>query len=150
MNTLYRITEKLKAELDANVLLNTVTFGDITDVDLDKGTIFPLAHVMLGNATITDSTLNIGINIMFIDIVDESKTTGDNFYGNDNEHDVLNSMLAAATKTTQELKRGISYKEGFHVAGDGDVEFFTDRFENKLAGVSLDLNIEVTNASELC
>ncbi len=150
MNTLYRITEKLKAELEGNALINTVTFGDITDVDLDKATIFPLAHVMLGNATIGDSTLNIGVNIMFIDIVDVSKATGDNFFGNDNEHDVLNSMLAAATKTTQELKRGISYSEGFQVSGDGDVEFFTDRFENKLAGVSLDINIEVLNSSNLC
>ena len=150
MNTLYRITEKLKAELEGNALINTVTFGDITDVDLDKATIFPLAHVMLGNATIGDSTLNIGVNIMFIDIVDVSKSTGDNFFGNDNEHDVLNSMLAAATKTTQELKRGISYSEGFQVSGDGDVEFFTDRFENKLAGVSLDINIEVLNSSNLC
>lgn len=150
MNTLYKITEKLREELESNALVNEVTFGDISDVDLDKKTIFPLAHVMLGDATIGESTLSIGINIMFIDIVDVSKEDDRAFYGNDNEHDVLNSMLAAATKTVQELKRGVSYSEGFQIEGEGRVEFFTDRFENKLAGVSVDFNVDVINSAGLC
>lgn len=150
MNTLYKITEKLNTELTNNVLINTVTYGDIQDVDLDKQTIFPLAHVTLGDATIGDSTLDLTVNIMFIDIVDESKEDGDNYFGNDNEHDVLNSMLAAATKTVQEFKRGVSYADGFQAEGDATAEFFTDRFENKLAGVSVDFNVQLLNSSDLC
>lgn len=150
MNTLYKITEKLKSELDSNQLINTVSYGDITDVDLNKQTMFPLAHVQLGNATIGDSTVDISVNVMFMDIVDESKSTGNLFEGNDNEHDVLNSMLAAATKTFQEFKRGASYSDGFQTEDIGSVEFFTDRFENKIAGVSLDFNITLLNSAGLC
>lgn len=150
MNTLYRLTEKLNNELTSNELIKTVTYGDITDVDLDKMTMFPLAHVNLSGATISSSTVNVGVSVLLMDIVDISKTHGDGFLGNDNEHDVLNSMLAAATKTFQEFSRGTSYAEGFHVEEDASVDFFTDRFENKLAGVSLEFNVTLNNSSELC
>lgn len=150
MNTLYKLTTKLQEELKGNALINTVTYGDISDVDLDKMTIFPLAHVNLSGATIGSSTLEVGVSILLMDIVDISKTHGDGFLGNDNEHDVLNTMLAAATKTFQEFKRGNSYADGFEVTEDATVDFFTDRFENKLAGVSLEFNITIQNTSELC
>jgi hypothetical protein len=150
MNTLYKLTEKLNTELTSNELIKTVTYGDITDVDLDKMTIFPLAHVNLSGASISSSTVNVGVSVLLMDIVDISKTHGDNFVGNDNEHDVLNSMLAAATKTFQEFLRGSSYADGFQVEEDATVDFFTDRFENKLAGVSLEFNVSLKNSAELC
>jgi len=150
MNTLYKITEKLNTELTSNPLINTITYGDISEVDLDKQTIFPLAHINLDGASIGSSTVNVGVSILFMDIVDISKSKDSNFFGNDNEQDVLNTMLTVATKTFQEFLRGTSYAEGFHTEDDGDVEFFTDRFENKLAGVSLEFNVTLKNTSELC
>lgn len=152
MNTLYKLTDKLNTELKNNALINTVTYGDITEVDLDKQTIFPLAHVNLTGASIESSTSTIGINVLLMDIVDVSKEINyDDFTGNDNEHDVLNSMLAAGTKTYQEFLRGLSYKDGFHSDGQpADVEFFTDRFENKLAGVSISFSVTIKNSAELC
>jgi len=63
MNTLYKLVDKLQAELNDNKLIKTVTIGDITDVDLNKTTLFPLAHISLGDATITESTLAINLNI---------------------------------------------------------------------------------------
>ena len=150
MNTLYRITEKLKQELESNKLVNTVSYGDITDVDLNKSTQFPIAHVMLGEASISDSTIDLGVSVMFMDIVDESKEDNDLYFGNDNEHDVLNSMLSAATKTFQEFKRGTSYSDGFQAQETANVEFFTDRFENKIAGVSLNFNLTLLNSAGLC
>jgi hypothetical protein len=151
MNTLYDITTKLREELQANVLINKVTFGDITDIDLNKQTIFPLAHVMLENSTIGERTITVGLSIMLMDIVDESKAEEtDEFIGNDNEHDVLNSMLAAGTKTVQEFMRGSSYADNYHMVGDAEVEFFTDRFENKLAGVVINFSVEIPNIAGLC
>lgn len=151
MNTLYDITTKLRNELEANVLINKVTFGDITEIDLNKQTIFPLAHIMLENSTIGSSTITVGLSIMLMDIVDESKSEEtDNFIGNDNEHDVLNSMLAAGSKTVQEFIRGSSYADNYHMNGDAQVEFFTDRFENKLAGVVINFSVEVPNIAGLC
>ena len=47
----YLITDKLRDELIADDTINTVTYGDITQVDLSKQTIFPLAHVMINSVS---------------------------------------------------------------------------------------------------
>lgn len=150
MNTLYKLVDKLKAELDDNKLITTVTIGDITDIDLDKTTIFPLGHISLGDATINESSLDININVILMDIVDENKESEGGFLGNDNEYDVLNSMLAAGTRLVQGFQRGSGYESGYQMDNEAKVEFFTDRFENKLAGVSIDLNLSLSNISEVC
>jgi hypothetical protein len=150
MNTLYRLSEKIKTELQSNTLINTVSYGDIEDIDLNKQTIFPLAHVNLTNAVIRSSSVEVNVSILLMDIVDISKSEDVDYFGNDNEHDVLNSMLTAATKTVQELHRGNSYAEGFHLEDDANCEFFTDRFENKLAGVSLTFSVNIQNSATLC
>jgi len=150
MNTLYKLVDKLKAELDSNKLINTTTIGDITDIDLDKTTIFPLAHISLGDASITESSLDININVILMDIVDENKESEGGFLGNDNEYDVLNSMLSAGTRLVQGFQRGQGYESGYQMENEAKVEFFTDRFENKLAGVSIDINLSLSNISEVC
>ena len=40
----YQLTETIKAQLLADINCNTVTTGDIYDVNLNKQDIFPLAH----------------------------------------------------------------------------------------------------------
>ena len=150
MNTLYKLSEKIKTELEGNALINTVTYGDIEDIDLNKQTIYPLAHVNLTDAIIRSSSVEVNVSILLMDIVDVSKSEDVTYFGNDNEHDVLNSMLTAATKTVQELHRGSSYADGFHLEGDANVEFFTDRFEDKLAGVSLTFSVTLANTVDLC
>jgi hypothetical protein len=42
MSSFYDITTKIREHLIANKQVNTVTEGDIFDVDLNKQTIFPL------------------------------------------------------------------------------------------------------------
>ena len=52
MRQFYNITKTLKDTLEAHSQVNVVTFGDIFDVDLNKQTIFPLAHIMINQASI--------------------------------------------------------------------------------------------------
>ena len=47
----YQITETIKSNLLSDVNVNTVTTGDISDVDLQKQTIFPLCHIIINNVT---------------------------------------------------------------------------------------------------
>jgi hypothetical protein len=42
MTGYYNLLDKLKTHFDADVIVNTVTQGDIFKVDLSKQTIFPL------------------------------------------------------------------------------------------------------------
>ena len=152
MNNIFKLTDKIKEELQANKLINQVTFGDLFEVDLLKKNIFPLAHVGMASARIGEGVAYIDLSILFLDIVDEQKQEQtDQFYGNDNEHFVLNSMFAAATKTVQELMRGDLYADGFQLEQDDvSLEFFSERFEDKLAGVGLDMTITIKNTLDLC
>ena len=47
MRQVYTVIDKLRERLDANTTTNKVTFGDILEIDLDKTTIFPLAHITM-------------------------------------------------------------------------------------------------------
>ena len=151
MNNIFALTDAIKAELESNALINQVTFGDLFEVDLLKQNIFPLAHVGMTGATMRDGVAYVSMSILFLDIVDESKTEQtDQFYGNDNENYVLNSMFAAATKTVRELMRNDLYAQGFQVEDDINLEFFSERFEDKLAGVGIDFVVTINNTLELC
>ena len=48
MNGYYYIINTLKDHIKLNGFTNTVTTGNIFDVDLNKQTIFPLVHIMTG------------------------------------------------------------------------------------------------------
>ena len=45
MNNYFKIIDDLQAAAIAEPFINTVTQGDITDIDLNKNTIFPLCHL---------------------------------------------------------------------------------------------------------
>ena len=42
----YQLTDTIKTNLLLDSNVNTVTTGDITEIDLSKQTIFPLAHII--------------------------------------------------------------------------------------------------------
>ena len=47
MTGVYDIIDKIKEFLHEHPIVNSVTFGDFKDVDVDKTTIFPLAHFLI-------------------------------------------------------------------------------------------------------
>lgn len=151
MKGFYNLTDKLKDALIAEPFVNTVTFGSLDDVDLNKQTIFPLSHIIVNNTTVGSKTLTFNVSILAMDIVDISKAkTTDIFVGNDNEQDVLNTQLALLTRIINILQRGDLYTELYQVQGDVSCEPFVDRFENKLAGWAATFDIVVQNDMTIC
>ena len=151
MKGFYNLTDKLKDALLAEPFVNTVTFGSLDDVDLNKQTIFPLSHIIVNNTTVGSKTLTFNVSILAMDIVDISKeATTDIFVGNDNEQDVLNTQLALLTRIINTLQRGDLYTELYQVEGDVNCEPFVDRFENKLAGWSATFDVLVQNDMTIC
>ena len=57
MTGYYNILTTIKEQLDQDDFVNTVTEGDIFEIDLSKQTIFPLSHVMVNNVTRESSVL---------------------------------------------------------------------------------------------
>lgn len=151
MKGFYNLTDKLKDALIAEPFVNTVTFGSLDDVDLNKQTIFPLSHITVNNTTVGSNTLTFNVSILAMDIVDISKAeTTDVFVGNDNEQDVLNTQLALLTRIINILQRGDLYTELYQVQGDVNCEPFVDRFENKLAGWAATFDVVVQNDMTIC
>ena len=151
MTGFYNITTKIKETLEQEPFVNTITYGNIDDVDLNKQNIFPLSHIIVNNSTINDKTITFSMSILFMDIVDESKKEETSkFMGNDNEQDVLNTQLGVAARLTSLLKRGDLYSELYQLQGDVSCEPFVDRFENKLAGWTATFDIIIQNDMTIC
>ena len=151
MKGFYEVTDKLKTLLNAEPFVNTVTYGSIDDVDLDKQSIFPLSHIIVNNAVVGTKTTTFSISVLAMDIVDISNDeVTDTFVGNDNEQDVLNTQLALLTRVINELQRGDSYTDKYQVQEDVTCEPFVDRFENKLAGWTATFSVMVVNDMTVC
>jgi hypothetical protein len=73
MKGFYDITNKLKTHFTADPIVNTVTEGDIFEVDLNKQTIFPLVHLMINNASFETNVVRFNVSLIAMDIVDISK-----------------------------------------------------------------------------
>ena len=150
MSTFYEITTVIKDQLQLDAFVNTVTMGDIFNVDLNKQTIFPLSHIIVNSASYQGNIFVYNISILSMDIVDESKDLiTDIFLGNDNEQDVLNTQMMVANRFLEVLRRGALY-ENYNLIGNAQIEFFTERFENKLAGVTTTFDMSIRNTMTKC
>ena len=147
----FDIIDKIKQHFENDPLINTVTQGDIFDVDLNKQTIFPLCHIIVNQATFENNVIRYNISILAMDITDISKSESeDKFDGNDNELYILNTMMAVHNRCYEMLRRGDLYTDKFQVDGSPICEPFTERFENKLAGFTLTVDILIPNDMTIC
>lgn len=147
----YQITNTIKNQLLNDDNINTVTTGDITDIDLNKQTIFPLAHLVINNVTIEEQVLRFSMSVLTMDVVDKSKDeVADVFRDNNNEQDVLNTQLAVINKVIQTLRIGTLYQNKYQLDGDPSCEPFYDRFENQVAGWACTFEVLIENDINVC
>jgi hypothetical protein len=147
----YLLTDLIKEQLLNDEDVNTVTFGDITQVDLYKQSIFPLSHLIVNSVTSGENVLSFNISILSMDIVDVSKEeTTDIFVGNNNEQDVFNTQLSVLNKLIQKLRIGSLYRDLYQVVGDVSLEPFKDRFDNELAGWTATFDVMIANDINVC
>jgi len=73
MTQVYDLLDKLKDELRLNKHVNSVSFGDITEVNLNKTDIFPLTHLNISNAVISSNTITFTLQVLCADILDYNK-----------------------------------------------------------------------------
>ncbi len=151
MTGFYDILDKLKWHFDNDELVNSVTQGDIFQVDLNKQTIFPLTHIMVNSSTLGDNTQTFNVSLIAMDIVDISKTeTTDIFQENNNELDVLNTQHHVLNRCYQQMLHGNLWDQQFVVETDPTLEPFTERFENLLAGWTMTFDVTVPNDMTIC
>ena len=152
MKHVYDILDVLRDELRSNPSVNTVSYGDITDLDLDKTTMFPLSHLLIDSASYGERTITFRIKVLCADIVDynQSENQFDEFYGNDNLHDVMNNQFQVINSLIIKLMRGDLFKSNYQVTTTPSAEPFKERYGNVLAGWTTDIEIEVHNGISIC
>jgi len=147
----YQLTQTIKEELLKDVNINTVTTGDITDVNLNKQDIFPLGHIIINSVIDEENVLRFNMSILACDIVNQSKElTVDRFTGNNNVQDILNTQLGVLNRLTQRLRKGSLYTEMYQLENSPSLEPFYDRFENQLAGWTITMEVLIYNDIYIC
>lgn len=151
MTAYYNIIDKLKTALEAEPFVNTVSYGNIYDIDLSKQTIFPLSHIMVNQTSISAPTTTFNVTVMVMDIVDNPKTEDVSpFLGNSNEQDILNTQLNVASRLVSKLMRGDLFSELFQVEDTALCEPFNERFENSLTGWAVTFDVTVPTNMTVC
>tara|TARA_R110000737_G_scaffold269320_1_gene276649 strand:+ start:1275 stop:1709 length:435 start_codon:yes stop_codon:yes gene_type:complete len=142
---------KLEEELLASPFVKTVTFGDISQVDLRKQTIYPLSHIIMNNVVQGGQVLTYNLTILLMDIIDINKApVVDQFTGNTDEMDILNTQLAVGNKLVEQMRSGALFNDMYQVINDVTFDPFYDRFENELVGWSMNVSIVVENDIYIC
>jgi hypothetical protein len=139
----YKLLDTLKAQLNATNLISTVTDGQISDVDLAKQTLFPLAHIIVNQATIEGKLQRFNVTILAMDILD-----GKEKY--DVEPSIMNAMLQALNRVYEVMTRGDLNPDYIMIDGTPNLEPFTDRFENKLAGWAMTFDVIMMSEMTVC
>ena len=147
----YKIATLVRDTLSDHPDVSVVTMGDYNQVDLNKQTIFPLAHIQPSNSTINEQTIDYTFNVIALDIVDFNKDnvkdlTPDVFRGNDNLQDVWASMLNVLNDLYLRIAKSSDYEAG----ESPNVDFFDMRFENGLAGCGITITITAENGHAIC
>lgn len=143
MNAYYELLRVLKTSLENNTHVNTVTQGDILEVDLNKKNIFPLAHISVSTGTFAENVIRFNVQIIAMDIRNSvTDTVSDKFVGNDNEIDNLNTSLSVLRRTYNELVKD-KYSEDITIIGEPNLELFTESRQNLLDGWSMNVQVEV-------
>ena len=151
MNSFFRVIDKIKEAVSAEPFNNEVTFGNIGDVDLSKQSLFPLSHITVNNATITENLVQHNMTIFFMDLVDiNNAEDASSFLGNDNTQDILNTQLTLATRVLRVLQKADVYREQFEIEGSASCEPFEDRFSNHLAGWAVTFTINTYDEMTYC
>lgn len=135
MKVFYEIVDTIEEELNNSPFINTVTYGNIFDVDLNKTTLYPLAHFIVNSATYQGRIWVMNLSLMCMGVTD----------GGLNEHYVLNEQLSVINKLFEKLRRGDLHDTPYKLDGNPIATPFKERFENDLIGWEVTFNVHVAN-----
>ena len=147
----YEATQLIKTIAEQTGLITTVTLGDFNSIDTKRQTLFPLLHVVPIGFVVDGSIVTYNYTLYFCDLVDYNKenlyTEPNPYWGTDNTIDVHNQMSLAAMLFIDKINRGDSYDENFRISQSNTGTLFSNRLENLLSGVQMDISITTPSSS---
>tara|TARA_R110002020_G_scaffold110866_2_gene256132 strand:+ start:510 stop:1106 length:597 start_codon:yes stop_codon:yes gene_type:complete len=127
-------------------LVNVVTQGEYSDLDIDKMNVFPFVHVQVSGAGFTNgSTVLFNVQIGAVTDRNTNKTIiGKEYFGNDNEVDNLNDMLAVLNRLWTKMYS--DFEDNNIIASENpSLEITKEDVANGLDGWIISFDIEMPN-----
>ena len=153
MNQYSEILTYIKTLGDADPFVNTITQGDFSRLDLDKGLIFPLLHVtVLGGNFTNGSTIVFNVEIAALQQRDiNTEVSTDKFWQQDNEVDNMNEMLGVLNRLWLNMFRDFAEND-ITASEDLPLEIIdASTTINNIEGWKLSFDVEVPNTTiNLC
>jgi hypothetical protein len=150
----YQLCEAIQTAATNASYINTTTWGNIFDVDMRKMTLFPLCHVLVGQAEVQERTVIYDVDILVMDVVDYSKQDPNvdpySYEGVVMKQDIYHRALFSAQEMIASMRRGVLYTDGFRLVNDPICEPIDEDFENTLCGWKMTLQIETPNPTIIC
>lgn len=151
VEAIYRVIDTIKDELSTNPFCNKVTLGELTEIDLAKMTMFPLANITLDNVTHKENSLSFQITVTNVDIVDISKDVPtDDIYGNDNLVYIWTNQLYVINRLVARLRESSINDYIWELDNDPQSDFINKEMENMLAGFQTTINLTIPNDINKC
>lgn len=144
MTGFYNLVDALNEELQSSPFVNSVSYGDISDIDLNKQSLYPISHFIVNSFNYKTNVVTFNISLLCMDILDENKE------GFSNEQDIFNTQMNVIMRVLALLERGDLYINKYQLDGQPTSEAFTDRFDNKVAGWSVTFDVNVQNEMSIC
>lgn len=158
VQSLYNVLEIMKNELLSNPFCNNITIGELTEIDLAKMTIFPLAHITINSVTHNVNSLSFDLTLFNLDIVNVSKDLPEALnqptgtYGNDNLIYILTNQLYVINRLVAKLRQTniLSTNTEYELDNNPQSQVINKEMENMLAGYQTTLNITLPNDIDKC
>tara|TARA_R110000787_G_scaffold130386_3_gene242329 strand:+ start:251 stop:841 length:591 start_codon:yes stop_codon:yes gene_type:complete len=146
MNHYTEILAYIKTLALQDSLVNVVTQGEYTDLDIDKMNVFPFVHVQVNGAGFTNGS-SVIFNVQLGAVTDRDtnkKVIGKTYFNNDNEVDNLNDTLGILNRLWTKMYS--DFEDNDIVASENpSLEITKDDVANGLDGWILSFDIEMPN-----
>ena len=151
----YNVLNYLKKVMKNHPSINYVTQGDVFSIDTKEFPQYPLANVIITDATFDGKSTDYGVQIV---VADKTKLKGNESSGSNNtqtiEFEGVDDTVDIHANTLAIINDILSYtdrkEEGFEINGTVSCTAFKERFDNGLAGWSADFTLRVHNDRDFC
>jgi hypothetical protein len=148
LNHYSELLRYIKQLLESDPLINTITQGDFVKIDLNKMNLYPLAHVYIGDGSFSNGqTINFNVSIGAMSRRDVTNDINNNkFWGNDNEVDNYNEMLAVMNRLW--TKMYVDFEDAGIVASENPtlLKRKQEQDKNSLEGWQLEFQVSMPNS----
>ena len=151
----YNVLNYFKTIMRNHPSINHVTQGDVFSIDNYQFPSYPIANILIQDATFGSNVTDYRIQLIVADktktLENESEGTSNDqtipFFGTDDVVDIHANTLSILNDLTSYTQKSI---QGMEINGDITCEPFVDRFNNGLAGWSATFDLTVHNDRNRC